>query len=390
MAGGRLKRILNLGLVTMVNSVSVLLLQVLALVALMPADFGRFSAVYLMFGLATSFLLSIVCEAWQRTKPAANWRAYGATLFWISLVAGAVAGTVCLAVGSLRPLALPVFLAVAGAIYRTGGRYFAVQQGEARYVIYGDLASLIVLTASWGWVFVLVSDGERLGAVVWAWAASSVAAALLSKPPVSISLRELRPWCSRHAREIKTLLLDSVILDAAGIGVPYVMIPVLSISGFGTYRALSNFSGPVKLILFPLRPLFSTRDVAWFARGKVVASASGVSLVIGIVGGVALYVLQQTTFELGTLRALAEFWPIAAVFVAATFLNGVYYLVGRSHFERSVLLSARVAATSLGIVLPLGGALLGDVEGALVGVTAFTCVVAAIWVVLTVRAAKRA
>ena len=390
MATGRLRRVMNLGLSTMVNSISVLLLQVLALVALIPADFGRFSAVYLMFGFATSFLLSIVCEAWQRKKPHSGWEDYGSALFWLSFVAGLIGGSVCLVVESLRPLTLPATIALVCAVYRTGARYHAVQQGHNRYVLVGDLGSLVVLAGAWAVIFLGAVDDSRLVSVAWAWALSSAVAALVSKWPTSIRFSALRSWMKKHGHEIRTLLADSMILDASGIGVPYILIPILSISGFGTYRALSNFSGPVKLILFPLRPLFSARSIQWFARAKVVGLVTLAAAFIGAVGGAALNALQRTSLELGTLRSLSEFWPVAAVFVAATFLNGVYYLIGRTHFDRRTLLSGRIAATCVGIVLPVSGALMGGLDGALLGTTLFTAVVAVMWMLLTMRTARRA
>ena len=311
-------------------------------------------------------------------------------LFWLSLAAGLIGGSVCLMVDSLRPLSLPGAIALICAVYRTGARYHAVQQGQNRYVLFGDLGSLAVLAGAWGLIIFGVADDVRLLGVTWAWAVSSVVAAVASKWPASVRVMALRPWTKKHGHEIRTLLTDSVILDASGIGVPYALIPVLSISGFGTYRALSNFSGPVKLILFPLRPLFSTRDIHWFAQARVVGLVSLAAAFTGGVGGAALLALQRTTLELGTLRALAEFWPLATIFVAATFLNGVYYLIGRTHFDRRALLSGRIAATCIGIVLPVSGALAGGLEGALLGTTIFTALVAVMWMVLTMGAARRA
>lgn len=390
MGAGRLRRVMSLGLMTMVNSISVLLLQVLALVALMPADFGRFSAVYLMFGFGTSFLLSIVCEAWQRKKPHSDWDDYGSVLFWLSLAASVLAGSICLMVDSLRAVGVPAAIALLCAVYRTGARYYAVQQGQNRYVIYGDLGSVVVLAGAWVWVLSWAPDSARLNAVVWAWAVSSLVAGLASKWPTSIRVTVLSVWRAKHGREIRTLLTDSIILDASGIGVPYALIPTLSISGFGTYRALSNFSGPVKLVLFPMRPLFSTRSIHWFARSKVAGLACLAAVAIGAAGGGVLCLLQRSSLELGTLRSLAEFWPLVAVFVAATFLNGVYYLIGRAHFDQRTLLAGRIAATGLGIILPLTGALVGGLAGALIGTTVFTTVVAVMWMVFTMRVHARA
>lgn len=382
MFGGRRRRLVGIGLSTMLNSISVLLLQVLALLALIPADFGRFSAVYLIFGLSTSFLLSVVCEAWQRTRPHSSWGSYGAMLVWMSLTAGFVTGTVCLVVGSLRPLALPSVIAVVFATYRTGARYYSMQFGEKKYVLFGDLGSILVLGGAWFWIFLAGQASSRLVSVSWAWALSSMASALLSRRATAVRVQVIREWMTQHGHEVRTLLADSMILDAAGIGVPYALIPLLSISGFGTYRALSNFSGPVKLMLFPLRPLFSKRDIHWFAQPKVVAAIFAAGSIIGAAGGAALVLLQRGAIEVGTLTSLSHFWLLAGVFVAATFVNGVYYLIGRTHFTRRVLLTGRLTSTILGIVLPVVGALVGELKGAMIGATLCVTLVAFVWIYL--------
>ncbi|WP_431218684.1 hypothetical protein [Leifsonia xyli] len=80
-SGSSRKHLYWISLGTVFSSAAIVLLQFLALVSLEPAAFGRFSAVYLAFALASSVLLSVVCEAWQRVKPIGDWRQFSAP-FW--------------------------------------------------------------------------------------------------------------------------------------------------------------------------------------------------------------------------------------------------------------------------------------------------------------------
>jgi hypothetical protein len=370
-----------ISLATVFSSAAIVLLQFLALVSLEPATFGLFSAIYLAFALASSVLLSVVCEAWQRVRPAADWREFSAPLLAHSLLSGLVTGVIFLAIPGYQGLAALGGLAVGTATYRVGARYYAMHHREYRWVVPADAANVVVLVVGWV-VFLVARDTFSLTAVMIVWAAGSVASAALSKPATGFAPSLVPGWIRGHHHEIKTLLGDSVLLDASGIGTPYALIPVLGVTGFGVYRALSNVSGPVKLLLTPVRPLFAGVDARRFARARSVALFVGMSAAIGVVCYLAIVLLKLSGLHIGTLTALTDYAWEAAVFVAATFLNGVYYLLARTHFTRRRLLTARAITSLAGIVLPIAGGLAFGLPGAIVAVTLATVAIAVIWIVL--------
>lgn len=366
---------------TVFSSAAIVLLQFLALVSLDPATFGRFSALYLAFALASSLLLSMVCEAWQRVRPAADWRAFSAPLLAHSLLCGLVTGLVFAFIPGYQGLAWLGGIAVGTATYRVGARYFAMHHREYRWVVPADAANVLVLLVGWG-LFLFARDSFSLFTVMVIWAVGSVASAALSKPATGFAPSLIPSWFRTHHHEVKTLLGDSVLLDASGIGTPYILIPILGVTGFGVYRALSNVSGPVKLLLTPVRPLFAGADARRFARGRSVALFVAMSAVIGLVCYAAIVLLELSGLEIGTLTALTDYAWEAGVFVAATFLNGIYYLLARTHFTRRRLLTGRAVTSLAGIVLPIAGGLLFGIDGAIIAITLTTVAIAIVWMLL--------
>ena len=389
MNASRSRRIFSIGAATLLHSVSVLALQILALVALTPSAFGRFSALYLFFALSSSVLLSVVCEAWQRKMPHAEWREYSAALTWISLLSAALTVALCQFIPGFQSISYLGGIAIGFATYRTGARYYALQQHQLQWVLPGDLGGALILAA--GWVVFLTADfGSDLSqGVVLLWAVSAFLSAALSKPPTSIRLSAIRWWLRRHRIEIRTLLGDSVLLDASAIGTPYALMPILGIPGFGIYRALSNVSGPVKLLLFPLRPLFSSYTISQFARPLMLAIMLSVGTAIGAICYACLVLIAALQLELGTLTALIQYAMPAAIFVSATFLNGVFYLVGRTHFSGRSLFAGRISTSLLGILFPLVGALINGLDGAIWCITFATLLCALIWMLLSVLESKK-
>lgn len=380
----RRRRVAAIGAATVANSTAVLLLQILALIALVPSAFGKFSALYLLFALSSSVLMSSVCEVWQRRKPYADWAAYSATLSWMSLLSALATFVFCSIIPGFGDVAYLASLAVGFSTYRTGSRFHALQQRQLKWVLPGDILSATVLAIGWSVFLVGGATADPLIGIFLLWTASSFASAAASRPASSVRPSAVRWWFSNHKREIRTLLTDSVILDASAIGTPYAILPVLGLSGFGVYRALSNVSSPVKLLLFPLRPMFSSYRISDFVRLRSLAVLFGVATLLGAITYAALHILAVSGATLGTLSALNEYAVPAAIFVAGTLLNGVFYLAGRAHFSRHFLIAGRIGTSLLGIVLPCTGALTLGLQGAIWGVTASVSLGALAWMALTV------
>ena len=366
---------------TLFHSAAVVLLQILALISQVPADFGRFSALYLFFALSSSVALSVVCEAWQRVRPSASWKEYSAPLLYLSVSAGLLTGGVFSLFPGFEDLFILGGVAVGFATYRTGARYFSMHERDFKWILPADIGGTVVLAAGW-LIFLLAPNNFSPVALFSVWAASSLVGAMTSRPAAGYHPNRVPIWVKKHRQEIRTLLSDSLTLDASNIGTPYALIPILGVTGFGVYRALSNISGPVKLLLAPIRPLFSTVSPARFATFKSVGIFVGLALIIGAVCFAALQLLSLSQLSIGTLTALTDYIWQSSVFVAGTFLNGIYYLVARTHFSRARLLAARAITSIVGILFPRVGALLWGLDGAITMVTVATVVFAVTWIVL--------
>lgn len=370
---------------TAVQAAGVIALQFTGILLLQPEEFGRFSAIYLCSALSSSFLLSVVCEAWLRRTPHAHWSDYSAPLVWISLTGGMFTAIVFALLPGFISVAIAGSPAVALSTYRTGARYYSLHAREYAKVIQGDaafLTTLLVFLAIW-----LTSQNSLTPASLsTGWSLGAFSSVLLSrKPDGSFGLGKIRYWWRLHSSEIRPLLIDSLLLDAAGIGTPYVLAPLLGLRDFGIYRALSNLSSPVKLVLFPLRPIFFAKPPKWFLRHRVSAVIVGGSLLFGVATYGALSAARRATVGLGTLDAISSHGTIAAIFVSATLANGAYYLIGRAHLPGRILLYCRLATAIGGILLPVGGAVVEGLPGALFGVTTSVVLGAAVWALCLYR-----
>ncbi|MEV8252600.1 hypothetical protein AB0O95_01395 [Rhodoglobus sp. NPDC076762] len=365
-----------------------LAVQVLALVTLSPADFGSFSIQYLAYALGASLSLSIVSEAFLRSevrgKTVVEWRDYSSISLYLAAGMGVVTLGASYALEPLREVAVIGAVAVTASVYRGAARYFSIRRGETRGVLPGDLLGLIVSVSVWGALF---AQGSRdLPMMSVAWAAGAVASALLSKWPRLLAPASVAGWWRQHSVHIRPLLKDSLLMDAGAIGTPYLLAPVLGLAQFGIYRAVSNVAAPVRLVLNPIRPqiaaapLASQRSRRRFATIVVTSALFGAGAFAGlsVVGGLGIY--------LGSLSDLVAFALPTAVFVTANFLGHYFYIVARAHVDGRHLFRGRIVQTGLGIIVPVCGALLGGLDGAIWGFSSATLLSSIFWTILVLRA----
>lgn len=372
---------------TGVNALFTLAVQLVALIALSPAQFGAFSIQYLFFALSLSVALSFVSEPWLRVElrsgGGSDWRLYSSVSFYFALVAGLGALVLSLIVPPLRDVAVLGAIAVAASAYRASARYYSLRRGDYRGVLPGDIGGLAGYAV--GVVVLLILGASGLVPVIAAWALGALASALLSRLPKLGPPSLLRVWVHEHRSDITLLLRDSLFMDLGAIGAPYLLAPAMGLADFGIYRAVSNIAAPVRLVLGPIRPRIAARPLAAHRRPRAVVLVVGVSVLFGVAAFAALLVLDAVGFELGALAGLLPYALPAAIFVGSGFAGNYFYVVARATASGRRLLIGRAVQTVLAVGLPLGGMLAFGLEGAIWGVSLSSAISAVVWTVLALR-----
>lgn len=386
----RLSRLWLLATATGMNAIYVLALQVLALTSLESAEFAVYSIQYLAYAFSASLCLSIVSEAWLRSSTdssqRAPWTDYSGMVVYLALAAGFVTLMGSLLLPALRDVALLGGLAVTASTYRAGARYFAVSVGQARYVLLPDLLALATTVGAW----TLANHFEMnsLTSMIGAWTIGSVVAALSSRLPSPRPPSVVRTWVATHRAHIGPLLRESLLLDLGAIGTPYILAPILGLASFGTYRAVSNISAPVRLVLTPLRPTLAARPLAKHRSVSALGTSLAVATVFGLGAFAFLDLIGALGADLGTLNDLAPFALPTGIYVAANFIGHYYYIVARGHLSGRSLMTGRLIQTVLVTGLPVGFALRGGLNEVIWSFTFATVAWAATWVVLVTKATE--
>ena len=363
------------------NAGYVLAVQLLALLTLNPADFGSFSLFYLAFALGVSLTLSIVSEAWVRRENAgevrAPWDEFARASFSLAMFTSALALSVALTLEPLRSIAFTGSAAVLLATFRTAARYHDVRVGRGVGVAVGDILGLLVTIAG-GLMLVTAIIPTSLESVVLIWGLGS-AASLIATRPFRVFFRSRGMWARNHKQYIGPLLRDSLLLDAGSIGTPLLLAPLLGLTGFGIYRAISNVAAPVRLVLNPLRPLIAARDRQVLSSVRRVLEVLFVSSLFGALAAGALVVIGKLPIELGALSGVAPFAVPTGLFVAANFLGHYFYIVCRAHASGNQLMTGRIVQTATAVLLPVAGFFLGGLPGAIWGYATCTTISALVW-----------
>lgn len=372
----------GVALATVTNAVASVLSQFLALVLLGAAEYGRFALIYLFFGLATSVMLSSVSESWARTRRGReagdDWSSYGAVCGYLALVMGAIAAAVALVAGIGVEAAVATAIAVTAASFRVGARYFEVHEGRNRRTVLADLAVILTLCGFWSTAIARGSVRD-VDLALWAWALAGTASVALGTWPRLRGPRVLVEWVGQHGKSMRVLQGESILMDLGSMVTPLLLIPLLSISSFGVYRAVSSVAAPVRLLLNPLRPALARVDRGTIVSGKVSIAVIGVGVAISAVVGATLALIGAFRLPWGTLAELSPYVVPVCVYVLANMVGHFYYLGARMHATGTSLLTNRVIQTVLVSVLPLLGALTAGLWGAIWGLAVATAINAIAW-----------
>lgn len=367
-------------LATLSNAFATLAPQLVALVLLDPQHFGRFSVAYLIYAFGVSLTLSIVAEPWHlrsldgRTQ---DWGSFALIGGCIAVLTGAASFGGALLIGDPAPLAGIVSGAVAIAVWRSGARYYLVQQKAVTRANVFDLlfvsVFVVVLVAG------VLSGVDRLFGIYLAWGVGGVLS-LVALPRLARARLSPVGWVREYAAEIRRLLSDSLLMDVGAIFIPMLLAPVLGTVAFGTYRALSNMAAPVRLVLNPLRPqIMARRDASKAASARLfrIVLVGGLLLSAGAAG--VLLLIEALNLHIGVLNSLAPFALAVAATVFCNFIGHYSYIRARGRFSAKALLSSRIAQTVLVSVLPIVGVLVGGLAGAIIGSTVANAAIAVMW-----------
>lgn len=366
-----------------------------AMVALTPLlifqaeQAGQFAVVYLIFALAWSLTLSILCDAWVRVRATtsveqSSWNHYSPAALQLSLLAGAVGFGVGYSVYGDVSIALAAAVGIAANVFRLGSRYYRVVSHGPVSVIASDLATIIVFVASLAGTAYFGMDSSL--ALALAWALSNLVGAMFYRPGRWQRNNHLLAWIALRRHSVGLLLKDSILMDAGANLAPLAMMPLMGTSGFGIYRAVSSVATPVQLLLDPLRPNISLLPAAVVTGRKTLSAVLALALVMSAAAyAVLAVVIEDWGLFPGVLTSLAEYAIPCAVFVAANLVGHFYYICARARLSQKAILTGRIFQTVVSIIFPLTGLLVFQLGGAIWGFALAAAFSGTVWLVSVIR-----
>lgn len=372
-----------------VAGLGTLSVQVFGLISLKVTDFGLFSLVYLLSAFGQSFQLSFLSEAWVRVGVIEDEREsvrYNTVGFYLALFFSLCTALMSVFISQLNEYWWLAWIAVISSIYRSGARYAAMRHSCWKKVLVGDAthASVALIGGAISFVFFRGS----LGAIFTMWAAAAFLSALTYFKPGIGSPKVIINWYVEKKNTIKILLKDSLILDLSSIGTPYVLAPILGLSNFGVYRAVSNTSAPVRLILSAIRPRISTLPRHKLTQSATSFSIFTASMVFGSGAYVALLGIDYYDLDLGALSALSAFALPVGLFVSSNLVAHFYSIVARNFSRSKYILTGRINQTILTSVSPIIGAVYWGLNGAIWFYSLSTLLSAVVWFFVNFYSAK--
>lgn len=381
-----MKKKLVLG--TLLNAASSLAPQFMGMVVLASTEFGGFSAIYLAYALAIAVTMSVLSDVWvigTDATRAGGWTTYSSVLIGLSFLFSAVGGLIAwLTWGQWLTIALSI-AAVATANYRFGVRYYLVHRKRWNRTFVLDGTTLIATVA--GFPLLQAAGLSGLDALLAAWGLGSLVGAVAWHLPRMHMVVAAR-WTRTNKKLIRPLLIDTAAMEAAAIGTPFILLPVLGLSGFGIYRSVANLSAPLRKLIAPVRPiLIASPRRAMSAKFTVVIL--GCSLAVGALALAGFSVIAAQEWSLGVLSELTEFSLPVALYLFSSLIVVYYSLMCRSLKQSGLLLTGRFFYTAVNLIGPLCGYAVGGVSGAIWGFGLASVVSAMAWFVLARASLRR-
>jgi hypothetical protein len=366
---------------SVLGGLSAALVPILAVFLLEVRDYGAFAFVYLVFAQGWSIALSAVCDTWARQRvanvSAGSWGSYTGALGTISGASAIVALLVALPMFDSPLQASAMAVGVGASLYRQAARFHHAATRGPWAVLPSDVVAVVVFLAA------LVA-GQALGhplltSLLLAWAVSAVAAAAFYLPG---AFRDggLASWYRRNRTIARSLLGESLLMDAGAAGTPMLIAPVLGLHDFGIYRSVSSLSVPVQLLIDPVRPYLSQAPLKRIISPQVVAALFTIAaLLCGAVFAILRYLVPVALSFSPVLRELSAYALPCGLFLAFQFLTFVFNIFARMHVNHRRLIVGRIGHTVLAIAVPITGAVVGSVSGAIWGYVFTTALTVALW-----------
>lgn len=350
-----------------ITSAATLLVTVLASRALVPADFGVFSAVFialfLIVGMQRAFVLQTVLldpgiDTRQPLKQV-RIRVVG-TIASMATVAALVA-----AAAPNEPVRTAAFLLLAvapSALYWDAVRaHYQGRHAHAR-LLYGDVVHLI---CSVGWVATWSAIGPSLPLVALGIGVGPLVASMVLLPPWSRRwVRRAGPWDRRRSRY---LLADYVISTGIEQGMVLLSSAFLSVIAVGAIRLAQTAIGPATAAFLALETtvLPRLRDRRAAPRSNLRWAAPRFAVVAGTIISLGLG-LSILPVDAGAALFGSTWMSAASVVVAvaarqsATALGAAAVLALRTSGRADTVFRIRLASLPLTVFVLLASLIYGD------------------------------
>ncbi|MCS5480817.1 hypothetical protein NYP18_14315 [Corynebacterium sp. YIM 101645] len=351
------------------SSAYVAVLQLSPLLLLDALDFGYYSIVQLIVVLGSSISLSLVNEAdvrrINRGFIRGNWKDFSAITLWLCLLFSFGAFFVASVVGELSEYALLWAVGVGISVYRGTARYRLTQEGRMSRLIAGDIAGVVSLFVLWALIYTSSSGSWRLSDILVLWLSAQTVSVLFTKFPTSVNPRRAVVWVKNRFPDIATLLPDSALQDVGAFWSPSLIVVILDVQSMGIFRAVTTVAAPIRLILTPLRPLFTRGSLSHNYTVSSFLKILAAAVTIGSLAGLVLKGIGLLGANFGVLSSLSSFALPVGVYVVGNFVTFFYSIQGRIVLSARRLLFTRVIqAVSLGIS-PVIFALVAGLSGAI-------------------------
>lgn len=365
-----------------------LLLQGVPLVTLAPREYGYVSLIQLVIVLSNTLFLSLINEAdgrfEERTGIRSTWPERSAAI--LMLAGGAALATLLLScvISPLRPNAIMWSALVGLSIYLGSASYFLMRDSRIERLIVGRICGASLMG---GMALALYSKMENLSISVVALVQLSGVglAVLFTRRPTLSYIRGTRSWFRERKAEARTLLIDGSLQDLGSFWAPNAIALLLGVASLGIYRAAITAASPISLLITPLRPLIASRPLSSVVAPARLGGLWLCGLAMGGSAALGLALIGELRVEVGSLTALNPYGAPIGLYVAGSAVSHLQAVMARIYLPGRWLLRGRILQGGLLGIVPVSGAALFGLSGALWGLGIGSVAVGLIWSTLLHR-----
>lgn len=366
-------------------------------------DFGAFSLAFSTYLVVLNLARAVATQPLVirfSGVPVSDWRRGSAAASGTMLVAGMLAGILCLGIGLVTgPRVGPTFVALGIALpailVQDAWRFAFFAAGRDRDAVLTDLAWAVGLVV----ILTLVSSlSPGTAQFVLGWGASAALAALVGSWRSGLRPRPLavRSWIREHSDLVGRFSLEVVLGLAAPQAAVYVVGLTAGLAAAGSIRAAQLILGPMHVLLQAAH-LIAVPEGVRIRRNhpglfRFAISIFSAGLALGILAFVVMLMVMPDAIGVGLL---GESWHLARLVLLPLGLSlaaqgfGSGALVGlRVLSDAAGSLRGRVLDVGISLALVVGGGLLGGAIGAAWGM-AINGVISALIFTLIFLASER-